>query len=179
VSDVEKLVAALNPKFLDNVVGWIQDPGIQGNVRPVTFNQILLAIAQENATDPVNTAKILARKLALGRDLPGDKCYIGLGTCDMVAEAGGFDKHHRNPKFLGGPEDGPEVLLCPVHHRRIHSLIRAFIEHDSLHIHTVKRFRAAERELAESGFWAWVNQGKPANVNWEVSAAKVVGKVAA
>lgn len=173
MSDAEKLIAALNPKFLDNVVGWLDDPDRPGNIKPVTFNQILLAFATENASDPVNTAKILARKLVFGRDNPGDKCYIGLGTCDMVAEAGGFDQHHRDPKFLGGPESGEKVLLCPVHHRRIHSLIRAFIEADSVNIHTVKRFRAAERDLAVSGYVAWVAQGKPANVNWEVSAARL------
>jgi hypothetical protein len=38
-----------------------------------------------------------------------------------VEDDGTLDSHHIFPVAYGGPEDGPQVMLCSSHHRKLHT----------------------------------------------------------
>lgn len=108
-------------------------------------------------------------------DGPGITCDLQAWWCrDRAALAGGFDEHHHWPEFLGGPDKTGDMLtLCPLHHRRIHALIRAMVEHGTTLLETVRYFTPSEHAVASFGVSKWFANGQPAIAGWSCPAAAV------
>jgi len=109
-------------------------------------------------------------------DAPGTRCAFETHGCTaLVAGRGGFDQHHPVPVELGGDPHQPLMPLCPIHHRRQHSLIRYLIK--CLEANTppdpnlLRRFRPAERDTARNATQAWDRNGRPAINGWPCPAA--------
>jgi hypothetical protein len=109
------------------------------------------------------------------RTIDGLTVSCAFETWDCTSHAGGaggFDEHHRWPKTMGGPEHGSDLLiLCSLHHRRQHALIRAYAEFGS-GVSMVKWFSPAEKTSARYAIERWTSIGRP-RVYWNVPAAKV------
>lgn len=114
----------------------------------------------------------------LGLDGPTVKCAFETSWCrGHAALAGGLDEHHRWPKSLGGPEDPTDVqgllILCPLHHRRQHALVRAMVEAGATTIHTVRYFAPVEWQTAAYAVGQWLSAGRPRIAGWPCPAAAV------
>lgn len=107
-------------------------------------------------------------------DAPGTVCHLHSHDCTRLVEGvGGFDQHHPVPVELGGAPDQPLLALCPVHHRRQHAGIRALVEAGGDWPSGVQhRFTAAERQLIEDAYAAWVGNGRPVIKGWPCPAAR-------
>lgn len=110
-------------------------------------------------------------------DVPGTVCEFGIRCGQLAVGAGGFDRHHMVPKFLGGLESGTLLVLCPTHHRRQHSIIRYMIENETaLDLNVLHRFSSKELNAARAGLKGWIALGRPTTTYWEVSAARLLTK---
>lgn len=101
------------------------------------------------------------------------RCDFHTWDCSYhAALVGGFDQHHAWPVVMGGPERPDSLLtLCPLHHRRQHALLRAYVE-NGVDVKTVKWFSALERSTARSAVLQWISVGSP-RVYWNTPAAAV------
>lgn len=112
-------------------------------------------------------------------DAPGTRCAFESHGCSRLAlAAGGFDLHHPDPIDDGGDAHQDKIPLCPLHHRRQHSLIRYLVEADESGTEpaweVIRRFTPAERDTAELAIKAWVARGRPPITNWPCPAARAV-----
>jgi len=110
-------------------------------------------------------------------DAPGTVCVFDSNRCSTSASGrGGFDEHHRWPESLGGPGDQPLLALCPLHHRRQHSLIRYMVECDEASIQpawdVLRHFAAGERDAAVYAVDQWRAAGSPTIPGWPCPAAR-------
>ena len=104
-------------------------------------------------------------------DGPKVRCAFNSRQCtDMVQGAGGFQEHHPWPKSMGGAEKQEMLVLCPNHHVRQHSLIRAMVEGTATH-EVTRRFRPREIVSARAAVRLWEYAGKPAVEGWPTPAA--------
>lgn len=120
----------------------------------------------------------LAEHPVLGVDGPDLHCAFETGWCARrVTLAGGLDVHHRWPLSLGGPVEPTDVegrlLLCPIHHRRQHALIRAMVESGATGIRTVRYFAPLEWQTAAYAVGQWIGAGRPRIPGWPTPAAAV------
>lgn len=106
-------------------------------------------------------------------DGPNVMCAFHTWDCsDKASLAGGLDEHHRWPKAMGGSEGDLDLLvLCALHHRRQHALIRTYVQH-GVAARTVKWFSKLERDTAKYAVEKWVEAGRP-RIYWNVPAAAV------
>lgn len=105
-------------------------------------------------------------------DGPVMRCAFHTWMCSPhSAGAGGFDQHHEHPLSMGGDPSKLALVLCPTHHRRQHSLIRAMVQSNSTEIRTVKWFSPEERKSAKTAYLGWVELGKPKIEGWSSPAA--------
>lgn len=114
-------------------------------------------------------------------DLPTDSCTFGSNNCSAsMSGAGGFDRHHKWPEFMGGPDDpvdgAIELLLCPNHHRRQHALIRYLVECDVTRTPpswgVLRHFVEGERVAAGYAITKWIAAGRPVITGWSSPAAR-------
>lgn len=109
-------------------------------------------------------------------DGPDLRCAFETSWCRLrVTLAGGLDQHHRWPISLGGPPEPTDregrLLLCPIHHRRQHALIRAMVESGATAIRPVRRFADVELTTAAYAVGQWVGAGRPRIPGWPTPAA--------
>jgi hypothetical protein len=118
-------------------------------------------------------------------DGPTVTCSLQSYWCkDRAFLAGGGDEHHEFPKSLGGSDedgtDGQHLLtLCPTHHRRQHSLIRAYVEllergqglNGLTEYRFARYFTGAERSAALYAVTQWDAAGRPTIEGWSCEAA--------
>lgn len=110
-------------------------------------------------------------------DAPGTVCaFASHGCTRLVAGHGGFDQHHPTPIELGGSPDQELLALCPIHHRRQHSLIRYLVEcleagtapQPSVTVHFTRR----ENDTAKAAVAQWDAAGRPTIKGWPCPAAR-------
>lgn len=124
--------------------------------------------------EPVRATVNLAPHVSVdGADV---RCALETYWCkNKASQAGGCDIHHQWPKSMGGPEEATDtqhlLYLCPLHHRRQHSLIRAMVESGTTSIKTVRKFSNDEVYSASYAVMCWVTAGKPRIAGWECHAA--------
>lgn len=111
-----------------------------------------------------------------GIDGPHLVCAFEQAWCrGRITLAGGLDAHHAWPTSLGGPAEPTDaaglLLLCPIHHRRQHALIRAMVEAGSTDVHTVRHYAPVERRTAVYAVGQWLAAGKPVIGGWPSPAA--------
>lgn len=126
--------------------------------------------------EPVLTVPDLTLAARLGLDGPGVHCAFETSWCrNRSTLAGGLDDHHRWPKSLGGPSEPTDteglLLLCPIHHRRQHALIRAMVESGATAIRPMRRFADVELTTAAYAVGQWVGAGRPRIAGWPTPAA--------
>ncbi len=69
--------------------------------------------------------------------------------------------HHVWPVFMGGPEKGQLVWLCPTSHTNVHELIRAWQWHNGQPPWSIRRqYSRYIRKLAEQAYWAWLKESR-------------------
>lgn len=75
---------------------------------------------------------------------------------------------------MHGSPSGTELVLCPTHHRRQHSLVRYLVETDTgiRSGAVVRHFTSIERTTAEFAYQGWVAAGRPAVGGWSSPAAR-------
>jgi hypothetical protein len=111
-------------------------------------------------------------------DAPGTSCDLESNHCSAaVLGHGGFDEHHRWPKFMGGPENQDDKLIvCPQHHRRQHALIRYLAQCNEQRLapaHTVTgHYTRAELNVADYALQHWIAAGRPPIAAWSAPAAR-------
>lgn len=110
-------------------------------------------------------------------DAPGSVCAFDSNGCSHSASGhGGFDEHHAWPISLGGAEQGPLLVLCPLHHRRQHALLRYLVEQDEADAvpdwTVVEHFTHDERQTASAALAQWRNAGRPKVDGWPCPAAR-------
>lgn len=92
--------------------------------------------------------------------------------------AGGFEAHHEYPQFLGGSPGGVELVLCPNHHTRQHSLIRYLIEQTengrAIDPRVLRRFSTAERAASQFALDSWRADGSVPHASWNIPAARTL-----
>lgn len=110
-------------------------------------------------------------------DGPQVVCALETWWCKgRSALAGGLDEHHRHPISLGGSTADGLLTLCPLHHRRQHSAIRAMVEttlagNDPAALRFSRRFATVEIGLAAAAVAAWDEVGRPPVAGWPCTAA--------
>ena len=124
--------------------------------------------------EPVHT--VLALAPHVGVDGADVRCAFETYWCkNKASQAGGCDVHHEWPRSMGGPDEATDtqhlLYLCPLHHRRQHSLIRAMVEAGTTAINTVRKFSDAEMAAASYAVACWVKAGRPTIAGWECHAA--------
>lgn len=108
-------------------------------------------------------------------DAPGTRCHFESHGCSrLVSGKGGFDQHHAIPIELGGDPNQPLLALCPIHHRRQHSLIRYLVEQiDAGPVPAVMlHFTTAEQATAIAAVQHWDAAGRPPINGWPCPAAR-------
>lgn len=111
------------------------------------------------------------------RDNPGDRCAFDSNHCSAsMSGHGGFQSHHEYPEFMGGQPDGVQLLLCPNHHVRQHSLLRYRVERWQAKLEpewsVLEHFTEDERNAATFALGCWVADGTPAIATWNVPPAR-------
>lgn len=108
-------------------------------------------------------------------DGPAVRCSLHMWDCSLRASlAGGLQEHHRHPVSMGGAEHPDELLvLCSLHHTRIHAITRAYVER-GLDVRTVRWFSPAERATARYAVESWAAAGRPRITGWSTPAAAVL-----
>jgi hypothetical protein len=114
--------------------------------------------------------------LRLTADGPALRCAFETAWCrGHVTLAGGLDEHHRWPLSLGGPAEPTDaqgkLLLCPIHHRRQHALIRAMVESGATAVRTVRYFAPVEWQTAAYAVGQWLAASRPVIPGWPTPAA--------
>lgn len=110
-------------------------------------------------------------------DGPTVACALETYWCRArAALAGGLDEHHEHPISLGGSTADGLLTLCVQHHRRVHAGIRAMVEHVRAggavsEVRFVRRYTAAEMDLATGAVTAWLAAGQPSIAGWPCPAA--------
>lgn len=96
--------------------------------------------------------------------------------------------HHRQPKFMGGPDVPANLFpICPTGHDNVHLYIDWMLKHDAAtRPHLFREYTAplalvqvnagppsvtrSEKAMAIAGYTAWVNMGRPPLLALEATA---------
>lgn len=110
-------------------------------------------------------------------DAPGTRCHFDSHGCtSLISGRGGFDQHHPIPVELGGDPNQPLLALCPIHHRRQHSLVRylveALVDGTPVAPAVTVHFTRPERDLATAAVNHWDTAGRPTINGWPCPAAR-------
>lgn len=106
-------------------------------------------------------------------DGPSIRCGHESHACTVMARGrGGFDIHHRWPLSMGGPENPSDrLILCPLHHRRAHALLRHLVETSPPSAAVLRHFTTVERDAATYALTHWQAAGSPPIAGWPCPAA--------